>query len=99
MKDIPFNKPYLSGKETEYITDAVSSGKISGNGKYTQFCQAFFQVTFGFQRALLTSSCTDALEMASLLLNIEPGDEVFMTRYTFLSTSNAFVLRLSKIVF
>jgi dTDP-4-amino-4,6-dideoxygalactose transaminase len=63
---IPFNKPYLTGKETRYIEDAVSSAKISGNGKYTQLCQAFFQARYGFHKCLLTTSCTDALEMATL---------------------------------
>lgn len=96
---IPFNKPYLTGKETEYITDAVVSGKISGNGKYTQKCQEFFETKFGFKKTLLTTSCTDALEMAAILINIKEGDEVIMPSYTFVSTSNAFVLRGAKIVF
>ena len=96
---IPFNKPYLTGRETEYITDAVISGKISGNGKYTQKCQQFFENKFGFKKTLLTTSCTDALEMAAILINIQPGDEVIMPSYTFVSTSNAFVLRGAKIVF
>lgn len=96
---IPFNKPYLTGKETDYITDAVVSGKISGNGKYTQKCQQFFETKFGFKKTLLTTSCTDALEMAAILINIQPGDEVIMPSYTFVSTSNAFVLRGAKIVF
>ena len=73
---IPFNKPYLTGKETHYIYDAVNSGKISGNGKYTQLCQDFFEKKYGFKKVLLTTSCTDALEMAAILGNIEPGDEV-----------------------
>ena len=96
---IPFNKPYLSGKETHYITDAVVSGKISGNGKYTKMCQDFFENAFGFKKTLLTTSCTDALEMAAILINIKPGDEVIMPSYTFVSTANAFVLRGAKIVF
>lgn len=96
---IPFNKPYLTGKETQYIEDAVKSGKISGNGKYTQMCQAFFESKFGFRKTLLTTSCTDALEMAAILINIKEGDEVIMPSYTFVSTSNAFVLRGAKIVF
>ena len=94
-----FNKPYLTGKETDYITDAVASGKISGNGKYTQLCQNYFQNKYGFKKCLLTTSCTDALEMAAILLNIQPGDEVIMPSYTFVSTANAFVLRGAKIVF
>ncbi|MBC7439933.1 MAG: dTDP-4-amino-4,6-dideoxygalactose transaminase [Flavobacterium sp.] len=96
---IPFNKPYLSGKETEYISEAVRSGKISGNGKYTQKCQEYFENNFGFKKTLLTTSCTDALEMAAILINLKEGDEVIMPSYTFVSTSNAFVLRGAKIVF
>lgn len=96
---IPFNKPYLSGKEMQYITDAVASGKISGNGKYTQLCQSFFEQKYGFGKCLLTTSCTDALEMAAILINIQQGDEVIMPSYTFVSTANAFVLRGAKIVF
>ena len=96
---IPFNKPYLTGKETDYIKDAVETGKISGNGKYTKLCQSFFENNFGFKKCLLTTSCTDALEMAAILIDIKPGDEVIMPSYTFVSTSNAFVLRGAKIVF
>ena len=96
---IPFNKPYLSGKETHYIEDAVATGKISGNGKYTQLCQEFLEKRYGFKKALLTTSCTDALEMAAILLDIQPGDEVIMPSYTFVSTANAFVLRGAKLVF
>ena len=96
---IYFNKPYLSGKETQYITDAVISGKISGNGKYTKLCQDFFEKKYGFQKCLLTTSCTDALEMAAILINIKAGDEVIIPSYTFVSTANAFVLRGAKIVF
>lgn len=96
---IPFNKPYLTGKETEYIHDAVSTGKISGNGKYTKMCQSFFEKRFGFKKCLLTTSCTDALEMAALLIGIQPGDEVIIPSYTFVSTANAFVLRGATIVF
>lgn len=96
---IPFNKPYLTGFETQYIEDAVRSGKISGNGKYTQRCQEFFQQRYGFRKCLLTTSCTDALEMAAILFDIQPGDEVIMPAYTFVSTANAFVLRGAHIVF
>ena len=99
IKMIPFNKPYLTGKETEYITDAVISGKISGNGKYTQKCQQFFETKFGFKKTLLTTSCTDALEMAAILIGIKEGDEVIIPSYTFVSTANAFVLRGAKIIF
>jgi dTDP-4-amino-4,6-dideoxygalactose transaminase len=96
---IPFNKPHLTGKETYYIEDAVSTGKISGNGKYTKLCQKYLQSRYGFGRCFLTSSCTDALEMAAILLDIKAGDEVIMPSYTFVSTANAFVLRGAKIVF
>lgn len=96
---IPFNKPYLTGKELIYIKDAVERGKISGNGYYTQKCHEFFQESYGFKKCLLTTSCTDALEMAAILCNIQPGDEVIMPSYTFVSTANAFVLRGAKIVF
>jgi len=96
---IPFNKPYLSGKELEYIKNAVSLGKISGNGFYTNKCQEFFQEKYGFRKCLLTTSCTDALEMAAILCNIQPGDEVIMPSFTFVSTANAFVLRGAKIIF
>ena len=96
---IPFNKPYLTGKEAHYLYQAVYSGKISGNGIFTQKCQLFFQEKYDFKKCLLTTSCTDALEMVSILLNIQPGDEVIMPSYTFVSTANAFVLRGAKIVF
>lgn len=96
---IPFNKPYLTGNETKYIEEAVKSGKISGNGKYTQKCQHFFEEKYGFKKTLLTTSCTDALEMAAILINIKEGDEVIMPSYTFVSTANAFVLRGANIVF
>ena len=96
---VPFNKPYLTGKEAHYMYDAVYTGKLSGNGKYTQKCQGWFEETYGFKKCLLTTSCTDALEMAAILLNIEPGDEVILPSYTFVSTANAFVLRGAKLVF
>ena len=99
MRMIPFNKPYLTGKETDYIIDAVATGKISGNGKYTKKCQNWFQENYGFKKCLLTTSCTDALEMAAILIDIQPGDEVIMPSYTFVSTANAFVLRGAKLVF
>jgi dTDP-4-amino-4,6-dideoxygalactose transaminase len=96
---IPFNKPYLTGRETQYIQDAVAGGKISGDGQYTKRCHAFFEQRYGFKKCLLTTSCTDALEMAALLIDIQPGDEVIMPSYTFVSTANAFVLRGATIVF
>ncbi|WP_430968066.1 dTDP-4-amino-4,6-dideoxygalactose transaminase [Spongiimicrobium sp. 2-473A-2-J] len=96
---IPFNKPHLTGEEFGYIQDAVNSGHLSGNGKYTRLCHAFFKERFGFGKCLLTTSCTDALEMAAILLDIKEGDEVIMPSYTFVSTANAFALRKARIVF
>jgi len=96
---IPFNKPYLTGKETHYIYEAVNSGKISGNGMFTQRCQSYFENRYGFKKCLLTTSCTDALEMAALLCNIQPGDEVIIPSYTFVSTALAFVRQGATIIF
>lgn len=96
---IPFNKPHLTGKETAYIEEAVRSGKISGDGMFTKKCHAYFEEKFAMRKALLTTSCTDALEMSALLTNIQPGDEVIVPSYTFVSTANAFVLRGAHIVF
>ncbi len=96
---IPFNKPFLTGKEVGYIRDAVDSGKLSGNGKYTKLAQKLFQELYNFPKCLLTTSCTDALEMAAILLDIQEGDEVIMPSYTFVSTANAFVLRGAVIRF
>lgn len=96
---IPFNKPFLTGKETEYIQQAVASGKISGDGMFTKKCHQFFENRYGFKKCLLTTSCTDALELAAILIDIQPGDEVIVPSYTFVSTANAFVLRGAKIVF
>lgn len=96
---IPFNKPFLTGKETQYIEEAVKSGKISGNGNFTQKCQSFFEQKYGFKKALLTTSCTDALEMCAMLANIQPGDEVIVPSFTFVSTAVAFVRQGAKIVF
>jgi dTDP-4-amino-4,6-dideoxygalactose transaminase len=96
---IPFNKPYLTGKESIYIEDAVKTGKLSGNGIYTQKCQNWFENFYGFGKCLLTTSCTDALEMSAILINIQPGDEVILPSYTFVSTANAFLLRGAKLVF
>jgi dTDP-4-amino-4,6-dideoxygalactose transaminase len=99
MSKIPFNKPFLTGKETEYIRQAVASGKISGDGMFTEQCSRYFQEKYGFKKVLLTTSCTDALEMAAILVDIKPGDEVIVPSYTFVSTANAFVLRGAKIIF
>ena len=96
---IPFNKPYLTGKETDYIHDAVHTGKISGNGKYTKLCQDYFENNYGFKKVLLTTSCTDALEMCAMLANIKEGDEIIVPSFTFVSTAVAFVRQGAKIVF
>jgi dTDP-4-amino-4,6-dideoxygalactose transaminase len=96
---IPFNKPALTGLELDFIKDAMSGGSISGDGKYSQKCSAWFEKKLKCKKALLTTSCTHALEMAALLIDIHPGDEVIMPSYTFVSTANAFVLRGAKIVF
>jgi len=97
--NIPFNKPFLTGKEAHYLYQAVSSGKISGNGMFTKKCHEFFQKRYGFKKVLLTTSCTDALEMAAILAEIGPGDEIIIPSYTFVSSANAFVLRGAKIIF
>jgi len=96
---IPFNKPYFFGNETAYILQAVRSGKISGNGEFTRKCHDYFENRYGFNKVLLTTSCTVALEMSAILINIQPGDEVIMPSFTFVSTANAFILRGAKVVF
>ena len=96
---IPFNKPYLTGKELEYIQESIESGNIIGNAKYTRNCEGLLEKIFNVKKVLLTNSCTGALEMASLLINLGPGDEVIVPSYTFISTANAFILRGAKPVF
>ncbi len=96
---ITFNKPYFSGRETEYIEEAVRNLKISGDGAFTNKCHRFLQDRYGFKKVLLTTSCTDALEMAALLLDIHEGDEIIAPSFTFVSTVNPFILRGAKIVF
>ena len=96
---IDFNRPHLTGKETHYIYQAVADGKLSGNGVFTKKCQQFFEERYGFKKCLLTTSCTDALEMAAILCNIQPGDEVIVPSYTFVSSALAFVRAGAKIVF
>lgn len=96
---IPFNKPYLTGKEAHYMYQAVYTGKLSGNGVYTQKCQKFFEQKYGFKKTLLTTSCTDALEMCAILCDVGPGDEVIVPSYTFVSSALAFVRQGCKIVF
>lgn len=96
---IPFNKPFLTGKEAHYMYQAVYTGKLSGNGVFTKKCQAFFEHKYGFKKALMTTSCTDALEMAAILCDVKPGDEVIVPSYTFVSSALAFVRQGAKIVF
>ncbi|MGV1001613.1 dTDP-4-amino-4,6-dideoxygalactose transaminase [Empedobacter falsenii] len=96
---IPFNKPFIIGNELKYIEEAVKSGKISGDGLYTKKCQLYFEEKYNFPKVLLTTSCTDALEMAAILCDIKEGDEVIVPSYTFVSSANAFALRGAKIVF
>ena len=97
--NIPFNKPHLTGKEAHYMYQAVYNGKLSGNGEFTKRCQHFMEQRYGFRKCLLTTSCTDALEMAALLCELHPGDEVIVPSYTFVSSALAFVREGAKIVF
>ena len=90
---VPFNLPFTTGREIEYIKQAIAKNKLSGNGKFTQKCQTWLEKHIGCYKALLTHSCTAALEMSAILADINPGDEVIMPSYTFVSTANAFVLR------
>lgn len=97
---IDFNRPHLTGNELKYIQQAVvDNHKISGNGEFTKKCQRFFEERYGFRKCLLTTSCTDALEMAAILCDIQPGDEVIVPSYTFVSSALAFVRAGAKIVF
>ena len=97
--NIPFNKPSLIGREFEYIQDAISHGHISGDGIFTKKCNSLLEVELDVKKALLTTSCTHALEMAAILLDIRPRDEVIVPSFTFVSTVNTFVLRGAKPVF
>jgi len=96
---VPFNRPFLSGKEFDFIQEAVANWQFSGDGAFTKKCHALLEKELGIPKALLTTSCTHALEMAALLLDIKPGDEVIVPSFTFPSTVNAFVLRGAKPVF
>lgn len=96
---IPFNKPHLTGKEAHYMYHAVYNGKLSGNGEYTKKCQTFFEQRYGIRKALLTTSGTDALEMCAMLCNLQPGDEVIVPSYTFVSTALAFLREGAKVIF
>jgi dTDP-4-amino-4,6-dideoxygalactose transaminase len=99
MTKIPFTMPTSTGLEGEYINKALSLGKLSGDGYFTKKCQLWFESYLECNKALLTPSCTAALEMAAILIDIQPGDEVILPSYTFVSTANAFVLRGAKLVF
>lgn len=99
MTMIPFNKPYLTGKEAHYMYQAVFTGKLSGNGEFTKKCQNFFEKRYGFKKCLLTTSGTDALEMCAMLCDLKPGDEVIVPSYTFVSTALAFLREGAKVVF
>lgn len=96
---IPFNRPGLTGRELAFIADAILRGQTSGDGAYTKRCHSFLEQSLGVNKALLTTSCTDALEMAAFLLNIQPGDEVITPSFTFVSTPNAFAVRGARPVF
>lgn len=97
--NIPFNKPYMTGKELQYIADSIASGHISGDGIYTKKCSSLLEDELGIQKVLLTTSCTHSLEMTAFLLDIQPGDEVIVPSFTFVSTVNAFVIRGARPVF
>jgi len=97
--NIPFNKPYMTGKELWYIAQAHAAGHLAGDGAFTKKCHTWLEAKIGTRRALLTHSCTAALEMAAILADLQPGDEVIMPSYTFVSTANAFVLRGAVPVF
>ena len=99
MDMIPFNKPFLTGKEAHYMYQAVYTGKLSGNGVFTKKCQQFFEDKYGFKKAIMTTSGTDALEMAAILCDVKPGDEVIVPSYTFVSSALAFVRQGARIIF
>jgi dTDP-4-amino-4,6-dideoxygalactose transaminase len=99
INNIPFNKPYLTGNETKYISEAVYSGHISGNGEFTKKCHRFFEKKYDIKKCLLTTSCTDALEMCAMLINIKEGDEIIVPTYTFVSSALAFTRQGAKIIF
>lgn len=96
---IPFNKPFVTGNELLYMQQAIINGKLSGGGEFSKKCHSFFEERYGIKKCLLTTSCTDALEMSALLLDIKAGDEVIIPSYTFVSSANPFILRGAKIVF
>ena len=97
--DIPYNNVFLTGQELKYVQEVLQSGRLAGNGLVSRWCHDFFRGLLNCEKALLTTSCTDALEMSAILANIEPGDEVIIPSFTFVSTANAFALRGAKILF
>ncbi len=99
MRQIAFNTPIVTQLEQDYVRDALASPKHAGDGPFTKRCQQFFETRYGFPKALLTTSCTDALELSALLLDIVPGDEVILPSFTFVSSANAFALRGATLVF
>jgi dTDP-4-amino-4,6-dideoxygalactose transaminase len=99
LEGVPFNRPYLTGREIDYVRRSLESGHLSGDGPFTERCQDLLRETLGVHKVLLTTSCTHALEMAAFLLGAGPGDEVVMPSYTFVSTANAFLLRGARPVF
>ena len=99
MMKIDFNRPFLTGKEAHYMYQAVYTGKLSGNGVFTKKCQQFFEEKYGFKKAIMTTSGTDALEMAAILCDVKPGDEVIVPSYTFVSSALAFVRQGARIIF
>ena len=94
---IPFNKPFIVGRELHYMAEAVVAGQTAGEGRFVRACERLMEERFGARRVLLTTSCTSALEMAAILCDLEPGDEVILPSYTFVSTANAFALPGGKI--
>ena len=96
---IPLHKPFISGNEIKYIEEVINTGELAGNGKYTEVCHDFFRKEFGFTHPKLTDSCTAALDMISILLNISPGDEVIVPSFTYITSANPFVLKGAKIVY
>src|SRR5690242_16214753 len=97
--EIPFTKPFIAGNEAKYVAQAVASGSIGSDGRFTRSCAQFLKERFGIHEVFMTPSCTAALEMAAMLLNLKNGDEVLMPSFTFTSTANAVVLRGAKPVF
>ena len=96
MNTIPFNKPFIAGKELYYIAQAVTMGNLSGDGHFTKACAQLMQDRFGIKKVLMVPSCTAALEMAAMLCNLGPGDEVIMPSYTFVSTNTGFTPSRTK---